>query len=483
VITSHPPTLIVVDDEEAVRYSFRRMMNKEPFHLETFSNGREALERVRRGDVSVVVLDVRLGGDMEGTELLRHIKEFDPKISAILMTAYASANTAIEATRHGAYDYVLKPFESDTMRDLIHRAHQAHEAMSKAVFLGEEEESSGVSEGDCIIGNSPAMQEVYKRIGRVAPSTEPVLIRGASGTGKELVARAIYQFSRRKDALFLPINCGAIPENLLESELYGHEKGSFTGAHERKIGKFEQADGGTVFLDEIGEMPLETQVTLLRFLEDKVVTRVGGGSGRKVDVRILAATNRSLEELVSEGSFRSDLYYRLNVFTIDLPALAERREDIPLLARYFIQKHSRANGIEAPAILPETLEALASHDWPGNVRELENTIRRVLVQCRGHAITPADLGLEEMRNLPAGETGQGVGFPPLEEQLRARLKKALADLLSGGDCVPVLPDIEKILVQEAIDLTRGNQVQSAKILGISRNTLRKRLLGSGEDES
>ncbi len=481
MITTHPPTLIVVDDEEAVLYSFRRMMNKEPFHLETFSNGREALDRVRRGDVSVVVLDVRLGGDMEGTELLRHIKEYDPKISAILMTAYASANTAIEATRHGAYEYILKPFEPNTMRDLIHRAHQAHEAMSKAVFLGEEERLGEVAGGDCIIGNSPAMQEVYKRIGRVAPSTEPVLIRGASGTGKELVARAIYQYSLRKDALFLPINCGAIPENLLESEFYGHEKGSFTGAHERKIGKFEQADGGTVFLDEIGEMPLETQVTLLRFLEDKVVTRVGGSSGRKVDVRILAATNRPLEDLVAEGGFRNDLYYRLNVFTIDLPALAERREDIPLLARYFIQKHSRANGIEAPAILPETLEALAAHDWPGNVRELENTIRRVLVQCRGHAITPDDLGLGEMRGLPSGETGQCAGMVTLEEQLRTRLKKALADLLAQGGCAPVLPGIESILIQEAIDLTHGNQVQSAKILGMSRNTLRKRLL-SGEEE-
>lgn len=480
MIAPHPPTLIVVDDEEAVRYSFRRMMNKEPFHLETFSNGREALERVRRGDVSVVVLDVRLGGDMEGTELLRHIKEFDPKISAILMTAYASANTAIEATRHGAYDYVLKPFEPDAMRDLIHHAHQAHEAMSTAVFLGEEEGTSEISEGDCIIGNSPAMQEIYKRIGRVAPSTEPVLIRGASGTGKELVARAIYQFSRRKDALFLPINCGAIPENLLESELYGHEKGSFTGAHERRIGKFEQADGGTVFLDEIGEMPLETQVTLLRFLEDKVVTRVGGGSGRKVDVRILAATNRPLEELVAEGAFRSDLYYRLNVFTIDLPSLVDRREDIPLLARYFLQKHSHANGMEPPAILPGALEALTQHDWPGNVRELENTIRRVLVQCRGQAITPEDLGLGEMRSLPTGEVGPAAGFASLEEQLRTRLRKALADLVTGGDCQPVLPDIEGILVQEAIELTHGNQVQAAKILGMSRNTLRKRLMG-GED--
>lgn len=469
------PVVLVVDDEEAVRYSFRRMMAREPFLLEAFSNGRDALERIRGGGVSVVVLDVRLGGGMEGTEVLRRLKEIDPKITAILMTAYASANTAIEATRHGAYDYVLKPFESDTMRDLIHRAHQAHEAMSTAVFLGNEDENPALSEADCIIGNSPAMQEVYKRIGRVAPSSEPVLIRGASGAGKELVARAVYQFSTRKDSLFLPINCGAIPENLLESEFFGHEKGAFTGAHERKIGKFEQADGGTVFLDEIGDMPLDTQVTLLRFLEDKEVTRVGANLGRKVDVRILAATNRPLEELAAEGKFRSDLYYRLNVFTIDLPPLSERKEDIPLLVRYFLKKHARANGMEPPALLPATLRALCEHEWPGNVRELENIIRRVLVQCRGHVIAPGDLGLDEIKGITGQEAPSSQGAAALEDHLLSLLSKAQSDLLARGDCQAVLPEIELLLVRLSMDLTHGNQVQAARILGMSRNTLRKRL--------
>ncbi|MBW7939143.1 MAG: sigma-54-dependent Fis family transcriptional regulator, partial [Candidatus Omnitrophica bacterium] len=326
-----------------------------------------------------------------------------------------------------------------------------------------------------IIGNSPAMQEVYKRIGRVAPSSEPVLIRGASGAGKELVARAVYQFSTRKDSLFLPINCGAIPENLLESEFFGHEKGAFTGAHERKIGKFEQADGGTVFLDEIGDMPLDTQVTLLRFLEDKEVTRVGANLGRKVDVRILAATNRPLEELAAEGKFRSDLYYRLNVFTIDLPPLSERKEDIPLLVRYFLKKHARANGMEPPALLPATLMALCEHEWPGNVRELENIIRRVLVQCRGHVIAPGDLGLDEIKGITGQEAPSSQGAAALEDHLLSLLSKAQSDLLARGDCQAVLPEIELLLVRLSMDLTHGNQVQAARILGMSRNTLRKRL--------
>lgn len=473
--TPNLPVVLVVDDEEAVRYSFRRMMAREPFHLEACSNGRDALERIRQGGVSVVVLDVRLGSGMEGTEVLRQIKEIDPKITAILMTAYASANTAIEATRHGAYDYVLKPFESDTMRDLIHRAHQAHEAMSTAVFLGREDENNDLSEADCIIGNSPAMQEVYKRIGRVAPSSEPVLIRGASGAGKELVARAVYQYSTRKDALFLPINCGAIPENLLESEFFGHEKGAFTGAHERKIGKFEQADAGTIFLDEIGDMPLDTQVTLLRFLEDKEVTRIGANLGRKVDVRVLAATNRPLEDLVAEGKFRSDLYYRLNVFTIDLPPLSERKEDIPLLVRYFLKKHAHANGMESPAIMPSALEALGDHEWPGNVRELENTIRRVLVQCRGHVIAPEVLGLDEIKGIGGLEASSSQGPAAFEDHLQSLLVKAQSELMAKGDCQAVLPEIERLLVRLSIDLTGGNQVQAARILGMSRNTLRKRL--------
>jgi DNA-binding NtrC family response regulator len=474
------PIVLVVEDEEAMRYSFRRMMAKEPFDLETCSSGQEALARIAEGGVSVVVLDVRLGGEIDGHETQRRIKEIDPRISVILMTAYASANTAIEATRHGAYDYILKPFEADTMRELIDRAYQAHQAMTSAVHFGDDESAELPDSGDCIVGLSPAMQAVYKKIGRVANAAEPVLIRGESGTGKELVARAIYQFSKRKDALFLPLNCAAIPETLLESEFFGHEKGSFTGAHERRIGKFEQADGGTVFLDEIGEMPLETQVKLLRFLEDKVVTRVGAARGQGVDVRILAATNRPLEKMVAEGTFREDLYYRLNVVSIQLPELSERRQDIPLLARYFLTKYAKANGIDPPAILPAAIEAMERYDWPGNVRELENTIRRALVDCRGHAITPADLGLGNAI-APAPTPPSGVKAENrLEELLADRLLVAREELTSRGDCDPVLPQLEEILVRQALDLTEGNQVQASKILGIARNTLRKRLLSLKE---
>jgi len=469
------PVLLVVDDEEAVRYSFRRMMAKEPFSVETLSGGKEALKRVQEGGVSVIVLDVRLGSEMDGHQTLQEIKRIDPKISVILVTAYASANTAIEATRHGAYDYVLKPFDPGDMRTLIQRAYQAHEAMSRAVRLGEEDEPSVGAEEDCIIGMSPPMQEIYKTIGRIANSCEPVLIRGESGTGKELVARAIYQFSGRKTGLFLPVNCGAIPEPLLESEFFGHEKGSFTGAHERKIGKLEQADGGTVLLDEIGEMPLDTQVKLLRFLEDHQVTRVGSASGREVDVRVLAATNRNLEEMISRGAFREDLYYRLDVVSVVLPPLRKRREDIPLLARYFLKKHARENGTDPPAILPEALAAMEAYDWPGNVRELANTIRRVLVQCRGHAITPDDLGLGAV----AAARSARVAGKPMEQELATLLSESLSrsyrELSGTGDCIPVLPEIERILVYHAMKLTRGNQVKASKILGMSRNTLRKRI--------
>ncbi|MCA9439692.1 MAG: sigma-54-dependent Fis family transcriptional regulator, partial [Candidatus Omnitrophica bacterium] len=473
---SNKPVVMVVDDEDAVRYSFRRMMANEPFQVEAFSSGLEAVDRVRAGGISVVVLDVRLGGDMDGIQTLQAIKELEPKVSVILMTAYASANTAIEATRHGAFDYVLKPFESEEMRRLIQRAYQAHEAMATSIHFQETKSEEEPSEsGDCIIGLSAPMQEVYKSIGRVANSSEPVLIRGESGAGKELVARALFQYSGRRDALFLPVNCGAIPEALLESEFFGHEKGSFTGAHERKIGKLEQADGGTVFLDEIGEMPLETQVKLLRFLEDRVVTRIGTAQGKKVDVRIIAATNRSLEEMVTEGAFREDLYYRLNVVTIEMPPLRRRKEDIPDLVKYFVNKHSRANGIKAPAILPETLRTLEEYEWPGNVRELENTIRRVLVQCRGHAITPDDLGLGDGPTSLHSETSEKGAEKSLAVHLENKLKKARADLQRTGNCAPVLPELELTLVEKALELTQGNQVQASKILGMSRNTLRKRV--------
>lgn len=480
---SNQPVVMVVDDEDAVRYSFRRMMAHESFQLEAFSSGLDAVDRIRKGGVSVVVLDVRLGGEMDGIQTLQAIKEVEPKVSVILMTAYASANTAIEATRHGAFDYVLKPFESEEMRSLIQRAYQAHEAMVTSIHFQEtpaaEEEPV---EGDCIIGLSAPMREVYKNIGRVANSSEPVLVLGESGAGKELVARALYQYSDRRDHLFLPVNCGAIPEALLESEFFGHEKGSFTGAHERKIGKLEQADGGTVFLDEIGEMPLETQVKLLRFLEDRVVTRIGATLGKKVDVRIIAATNRPLEDMVAEGAFREDLYYRLNVVTIEMPPLRRRKEDIPDLVKYFLRKHSKANGIKVPALLPETLEVLREYDWPGNVRELENTIRRVLVQCQGHAITPNALGLGEgsaSHHPDSGEKGSDRDFVSLLEE---RLRRAKTDLQRHGKCTPVLPELEMTLVEKALELTQGNQVQASKMLGISRNTLRKRVQSLGEED-
>ncbi len=329
-------TVLIVDDEKDVHYSFRRFLAPLECDVESALSGEDALDRLEQGGVDLVILDIQLGG-VDGLEVLGKIRERYPHLPVIIMTAYGTTETAIEATRRGAYDYLVKPFDLTKTKELVVEALRASRMMAVGVEWGE---GRCVPGEDVIIGQSPAMQEVYKTIGRVAESDALVLIQGESGTGKELVARAIYSHSHRKENLFLPINCAALPEALLESELFGHEKGAFTGATERRVGKFEQAEGGTIFLDEVGELPLATQAKLLRFLQDRTFQRVGGRQIIHADVRIIAATNKDLAREVAEGRFRNDLYYRLHVVTVLIPPLRERPEDIPALVEYFVRKYS-----------------------------------------------------------------------------------------------------------------------------------------------
>jgi DNA-binding NtrC family response regulator len=373
--------------------------------------------------------------------------------------------------RLGAFDYILKPFELDEIFGLVAKGLEANKLMKRAVAIPALSEY--MEDSDQIIGKSKMMQEVYKLVGQVAESDVTVLIRGESGTGKELVARAIYQHSQRKDSPFLAINCAAIPETLLESELFGHERGAFTGANRRRIGKFEQCNGGTILLDEVGDMSLSTQAKILRVLQEGEFERIGGNETIKVDVRVLASTNRKLEESIKEGKFREDLYYRLKVMTIVLPPLRERKEDIQELTEYFFHFYTRQLGTQVSYIHPSIFNKLQSYGWPGNVRELANTIKRGLILAKGDVLTEEEIVFDV--------EDQTLSFAS-EEELAKNLNKMLDPLFSDilrfwgtGLHSNLLEKVEKFLIQKALSETGGNQVQAAKLLGISRNTLRHRI--------
>ena len=372
--------LLVVDDDPLTLDCFRLLFPKGKVTVLTAASASEGVAVFTAQRPDVVVLDVRLP-DLSGLEAFRQLHEVDARVPVILMTGYSTAETAIEAMRSGAYEYVVKPLDVDVLRSLIHRAFEIGRLMRVPAKLGESGPAD--AELDLLVGHCPAMQEVYKAVGRVAKQDVTVLILGESGTGKELVARAIYQYSDRVKRPFLTINCAALPESLLESELFGHEKGAFTGADRKRIGKFEQCDGGTIFLDEIGDMTPTTQTKILRVLQEKQLERVGGDESIKVDVRIIAATNRNLEEMVVAGEFRGDLYYRLNVFTINLPRLRERPGDLPVLAEHFLRRFSRGLGKDIRNIAPEALELLASYSWPGNVRELQSVLKKAILYASG----------------------------------------------------------------------------------------------------
>jgi nitrogen regulation protein NR(I) len=462
------PRLLVVDDEPNVLYSVKKGLQSDSLDVEVSSTGRQALEMVRSSRPDVVILDVRLS-DMSGLEVFDQIRTIDARLPVIIITAYAATETAIEAMKRGAFEYLLKPVDLHQLREVVGRAVELSRFRHVPAVFGEEE----ATEADRIVGSSPAMLEVYRAIGRVAPRDVPVLILGESGTGKELVARAIFHHSGRTNAPFLALNCAALPENLLESELFGHERGAFTGAERRRIGKFEQANGGTLFLDEIGDMSPATQAKVLRVLQDQRFERLGGNETIQADVRLIAATNKNLDEEVAAGRFRRDLLYRLNVFTIRLPALRERKEDLPLLIEHFLPRFSRSLGRDIRSVAPEAERCLLGYDWPGNIRQLQSVLKYAIVQAQGDVLTldslPEDL---RARNVPASVP------PPASKDDFSGVVSFTEELLRAGEMEiyrRVSEKMDRVVLTAVLKHVKGNQVKASEILGISRTTLRDKL--------
>jgi nitrogen regulation protein NR(I) len=469
--------LLIIDDEADVQYSFRRIFSSPDIQIETADSGEDGLEILPRFKPDLIIMDVRMGG-MTGLETLAKLRELDAKVPVIMMTAYGTTQTAIEAMKLGGFDYLLKPFDIPMLKEVVAKALDASRAMKQVVLYEPLLESEDYDVG--IIGQSQPMQEVFKMIGQLATSNATALITGESGTGKELVARAVYSHSSRSEQTFLAINCAAIPENLLESELFGHEKGAFTGATSQRIGKFEQCNRGTIFLDEIGDMSLTTQTKILRILQNGTIERVGGNKPVQVDVRVIAATNKYLEEAVANKEFREDLFYRLNVVRILMPPLRERSGDIRLLVNYFLQKFARELAKPVTSVQAEALAALARYQWPGNVRELENVIHRAFVVCKGQALLLGDFP-DEVRGTtaPSPATMSGESGTEAEEVETSGDLPALAAALfrwaRDHSDLQVIPAVERELIICALKETGGNQVQASKLLGITRATLRKRI--------
>jgi nitrogen regulation protein NR(I) len=465
------PKLLVVDDEPNLVYSIEKTFRSDTLEVLGAQTGRQAIELTRQAQPDVVILDVRLA-DMSGLEVFDRLRAIDPRLPVIIVTAHAATETAIEAMKRGAYEYLLKPIDVPHLRELVQRALDLSRFRHVPTVFDEAEAGD---EAERIVGRSPAMQEVYKAIGRVSPSDVTVLITGESGTGKELVARALWQHGGRADKPFLAVNCAAIPETLLESELFGHEKGAFTGAERRRIGRFEQAHGGTLFLDEIGDMSAGTQAKLLRVLQEQCFERVGGEETIRTDVRLLAATNKDLEKEVAARRFRSDLFFRLNVFAIHLPPLRERQEDIPLLTDHFVRLLGRTLGRRVQGIVPEVRERLAKYDWPGNVRQLQSVLKYALIRATGEVLT--------LDCLPENLLQPGAELP--RSRAEARLPDVAArtaELLHAGETNLYRQlglEIDRAILDVVLRHVKGNQVQASELLGISRTTLRAKLRDLG----
>ena len=462
------PTILIVDDDKSIRYSLKRMVEGS-YSVYTAQNGEEALAQFKEHLPDLVIMDVKMPG-RSGIDVLKEMKSIDPKSLVIIMTAFGTTETAIEAMKYGAFDYILKPFPIPQMKGLIDKALSLRKLMKQEVTFAPAE---GKEEGqDRIVGASPKMHEIYKMIGQVSPSDVTVLLRGESGTGKELLARAIYQHSLRSQQPFLPVNCAAIPDTLLESELFGHEKGSFTGAISRRIGKLEQCQGGTIFLDEIGDMSLSTQAKLLRVLQERSFERLGGMETVRVDIRFIVATNKDLEKAIADGEFREDLYYRLNVVSITVPSLRERREDIPDLVTYFLKKFNRDLRKTVVGITPSAMEMMTSYGWPGNVRQMENVLKRALVLCQGEWILEDQLLLE--KEVEKREAVEDLGKKSIESILDI-LFDELSRAPQPSQELDMISILEKGLILRALQKTQGNQVQAASLLGINRSTLRSKM--------
>ena len=461
--------ILIVDDDKSIRYSLKRMMEGK-YSILTAQNGEEALERVKESSPDLILMDIKMPG-RSGIDVLREIKSIDPKSLVIIMTAYGTTETAIEAMKYGAFDYILKPFPIPQMKGLVEKALSLRRMMKQEVIYASTE-GEETDEGERIIGSSPKMQEIYKIVGQIAPSNVTVLLRGESGTGKELFARAIYQHSSRSNLPFLPVNCAAIPDTLLESELFGHEKGSFTGATSRRIGKLEQCQGGTIFLDEIGDMSLSTQAKLLRVLQEKNFERLGGTETIKVDIRLIVATNKDLEEAIGNGKFREDLYYRLNVVSIMIPPLKERKEDIPGLVSYFLKKFNRELKKGIVGITPSAMAKIASYGWPGNVRQLENVLKRAMVLCQGEWILEDQLLFE--KGWERREAQEESSKKNVEDLLDALFEEFSTASVTPQD-LDMISSLERGMILRALQKTRGNQLKAAALMGINRSTLRGKM--------
>ncbi len=444
------PALLIVDDEESVLEVLSILLRDEGYEISTASSLTQARAALAQDRPNLVLCDI-LMPDGNGLDLLKEIKTRNPSPSVVMMTAYTSTKAAIEAMKLGAYDYVSKPFNNEELKVVVQKALEQSELVSENVYLRRELEAKYTFPN--IIGKSPKMQAIFAVVDRVARTGSTVLIYGDSGTGKELIARAIHFSSPRSERRFLSINCGALPENLLESELFGHERGAFTGAVKEKKGLFQEAEGGTLFLDEIGEMTPTMQVKLLRALQERKVRKVGGNREEDVDVRIIAATNQNLEERIGKGEFREDLYYRINVIPIHLPPLRQRREDIPFLVDHFLKKYSEQLAIPSRTISVEAMKVLEGYDWPGNVRELENLIERTLALSSGETLSSRDL--------------------PVHLLQRKRDKAALIDLPGEGlDLEAYLDGIRTHLMEQALERAGGVQTQAAELLGMSFRSFR-----------
>jgi len=462
--------ILIVDDEKSVRYSFRKLLDTDNYDLYEAENHDSALKIFADTKPDLVIADIEMPGK-SGLDLLHDIKALSPTTPVIIITAFGSGERVIKAMKYGAFDYFEKPFEIPKLKRLIDEALKSvspapSDKLKKIQTALSVAATNDPYNSDLIIGESSSMKDVFKLIGRVAASDASILVTGESGTGKEMVARAIHDYSDRANQPFIAVNCAAIPETLLESELFGYDKGAFTGAVKDKPGKFEEANKGTLFLDEIGDMGLALQSKLLRTLQEGVIDRLGSNKSMKVNVRIITATNRNLENLIKIKSFREDLYYRIRVVTIALPPLRMRKDDIPLLVTHFLKKHAREARIENISIHPAVLEQLISYQWPGNIRELENTIKRALILAKGNIITPDLIAGNQM---PIEESTIKSGFPLggyLTEEIVMR-EGEIFELVSKA--------VEKDLITWALEKTAMNQAKSARILGISRVMLHERM--------
>ncbi len=458
--------ILVVDDEQSVRYSFKKLFSSPSYMVFEASNSDEAFSVFNKEKPNLVILDIEMPG-MDGIQVLKEIKRLSPTTNVIIITAYGSGDRVINAMKYGAYEYIEKPFDIPRLMTAVEEALKS----SHTDELKIDSPSGRVSEKadfdeDVIIGQSPAIKDVFKLIGKVATSDASILIVGESGTGKELVARAIHKYSDRVNKPFIAVNCAAIPETLLESELFGYERGAFTGADRLKLGKFEEAHNGTLFLDEVGDMSLSLQSKFLRVLQEGKLERLGSSKTQKIDVRIVAATNRSLENDILTKRFREDLYYRLKVVTISLPPLRMRRDDIPILSQHFLQKHAHKGNYKDLSLHPEALNRLVDFNWPGNIRELENVIKRAAILSKGNIIYPDQLFEGVEKTLIEKPIEKNRLFMYLTQQIISR----------EGEVYRLSTDeFEKDLIEWAISQTKGNQVKAAKLLGISRVMLHERL--------